>query len=86
MVLSDIDIRAEIAARRLTFDPPIDDPDERIDSSAVDLLLHEELILLPDQQVQGVTIVPRGCRQKSLLQIITARSWQMARYDAALLA
>ena len=28
----------------------------------------------------------RGCRQKSLLQIITARSWQMARYDAALLA
>ena len=30
--------------------------------------------------------VPRGCRQKSLLQIITARSWQMARYDAALLA
>ena len=58
MVLSDIDIRAEIAARRLAFDPPIDDPDERIDSSAVDLLLHEELILLPAQQVQGVTIVP----------------------------
>ena len=29
---------------------------------------------------------PRGCRQKSLLQIITARSWQMAKYDAALLA
>ena len=28
----------------------------------------------------------RGCRQKSLLQIITARSWQAARYDAALLA
>ncbi len=31
-------------------------------------------------------LLPRGCRQKSLLQIITARSWQMARYDAALLA
>ena len=28
----------------------------------------------------------RGCRQKSLLQIITARSWQAARYDAARLA
>ena len=28
----------------------------------------------------------RGCRQKSLLQIITARSWQMAKYDAVLLA
>ena len=58
MVLSDIDIRAEIGARRLIFDPPIADPDERIDSSAVDLLLHEELILLPEQPVQGVTIVP----------------------------
>ena len=30
--------------------------------------------------------VPRGCRQNSLLQIITARSWQEARYDAVLLA
>ena len=30
--------------------------------------------------------VPRGCRQKSLLQTITARSWQMAKYDAVLLA
>ena len=29
---------------------------------------------------------PRGCRQKILLQIITARSWQMAKYDAVLLA
>ena len=28
----------------------------------------------------------RECRQKSLLQIITARSWQAAKYDAALLA
>ena len=32
------------------------------------------------------TIIARGCRQKSLLQIITARSWQMAKYDAVLLA
>ena len=28
----------------------------------------------------------RVCRQKSLLQIITARSWQAAKYDAVLLA
>ena len=28
----------------------------------------------------------RGCRQKSLLQTITARSWQMAKYDVVLLA
>ena len=58
MVLSDIDIRAEMSARRLTFDPPIGDPDERIDSSTVDLPLHEELILLPEQPVPGLTIVP----------------------------
>ncbi len=35
---------------------------------------------------ESVDFLTRGCRQKSLLQIITARSWQMARYDAALLA
>ena len=40
MVLSDIDIRAEISAHRLIFDPPIENLDERIDSSSVDLLLH----------------------------------------------
>lgn len=56
MVLSDVEIKAEIAAERLVFDPPIDD--QRIDSSAVDLLLHPDLILLPLQRVQGVTIVP----------------------------
>ena len=58
MVLSDIEIRAEIEAERLIFDPPIADPEERIDSSAVDLLLHRDLILLPSQRVPGVTIVP----------------------------
>ena len=60
MVLSNIEIRAEIEAKRLVFDPPIpaDDDDERIDSSAVDLLLHPDLILLPLERVRGVTIVP----------------------------
>ena len=58
MVLSDIEIRAEIEARRLVFDPPITDPEARIDSSAVDLLLHQDLILLPEARVPGVTIVP----------------------------
>ena len=37
-------------------------------------------------RLETVEEVLRGCRQKSLLQIITARSWQMAKYDAALLA
>ena len=58
MVLSDVEIKAEIAAERLVFDPPIAIDNQRIDSSAVDLLLHPDLILLPLQRVQGVTIVP----------------------------
>ncbi len=58
MVLSDVEIKAEIAAERLVFDPPIPINDQRIDSSVVDLLLHPDLILLPLQRVQGVTIVP----------------------------
>ena len=37
-------------------------------------------------EIRHYSQAARGCRQKSLLQIITARSWQMARYDAALLA
>ena len=58
MVLSDIEIKAEIDAERLVFDPPISNPRERIDSSAVDLLLHPDLILLPSERVPGITIVP----------------------------
>ena len=58
MVLSDVEIKAEIAAERLIFDPSVGIDDQRIDSSAVDLLLHPDLILLPSHRVQGVTIVP----------------------------
>lgn len=58
MVLSDIEIKAEIDAERLVFDPPIPRDSDRIDSSAVDLLLHPDLILLPSQRVPGITIVP----------------------------
>ena len=58
MVLSDVEIQAEIVQQRLVFDPPITDPAGRIDSSAVDLLLHRDLILLPSTPVPGVTIVP----------------------------
>ena len=50
MALSDVEIRAEIRAERLVFDPPINaDTDgavRRIGSSSVDLLLHERLIIL----------------------------------------
>ena len=58
MVLSDIEISAEIRAKRLRFDPPIDELSGRIDSSALDLQLHEELIILPEEPVPGVIIAP----------------------------
>ena len=58
MVLSDIEIHAEIFAKRLVFDPPIFDDLERIDSSAVDLLLHEDLILLPESPETGYSVTP----------------------------
>ncbi len=56
MALSDVEIQAEIDAKRLIFEPPVDDT-ERIGSSAVDLLLHEELLVLPER-VAGVSIDP----------------------------
>ncbi len=58
MVLSNVEIQAEIAQKRLVFDPPITNPGDRIDSSTVDLLLHQDLILLPPRPLPGVTIVP----------------------------
>ena len=58
MVLSNVEIQAEIAQKRLVFDPPITNPGDRIDSSTVDLLLHSDLILMPPSPVSGVTIVP----------------------------
>lgn len=56
MVLSDLEIQAEIGANRLVFDPPINER-ERISSSSVDLSLHEEIIVLP-ANVQGIIIDP----------------------------
>lgn len=58
MVLSNIEIQAEIDAKRLLFDPPIETGSGRIASSSVDLLLHEELIILPDKPNPAIVIVP----------------------------
>ena len=62
MALSDVEIRAEIRAERLVFDPPINaDADgfvRRIGSSSVDLLLHERLIVLDGDRESGVIIDP----------------------------
>lgn len=76
MVLSDIEIRAEIDAERLVFEPPIEDSD-RIGSSSVDLLLHEELLILPsrvpgvaidpsDDEIEGMDILTRHGETKAL--------------------
>lgn len=56
MVLSDVEIRAEIGAKRLVFNPPINER-EHIGSSSVDLRLHEEIIVLPSN-VPGVLVDP----------------------------
>ena len=56
MVLSNIEIWAEIEAGRLVFDPPIVERG-RVDSSSVDLLLHSDLIALPPTD-PGVIINP----------------------------
>lgn len=48
MVLSNVEIWAEIRAERLVFDPPVVEED-RFGSSSVDLLLHERLLVLPDR-------------------------------------
>ena len=58
MALSNVEIRAEIMAERLIFDPPITVTDERIGSSSVDLLLHERLIILERDSGRGVVVDP----------------------------
>ena len=57
MPLSDVEIWAELGVGRLVIDPhPTAD---RVDSSSVDLRLHEELVILPEHAaVSGITIDP----------------------------
>ena len=57
MPLSDVEIRAELGAGRLVIEPP--PTYDRVDSSSIDLLLHEEIIVMPGQAAaRGVTIDP----------------------------
>ncbi len=48
MVLSNVEIWAEIRAERLVFNPSVIE-ENRFGSSSVDLLLHERLLVLPDR-------------------------------------
>ena len=56
MVLSNVDIRKEIELGRLKFAPPIEEA--RIGSSSIDLLLHEDLTILPEGPVTGPMFAP----------------------------
>lgn len=57
MALSDIEITAEILAKRLIFDPEL--AKDQIGPSSVDLRLHSELILPPDREkASGIRIDP----------------------------
>ena len=56
MVLSNVEIWAELDAKRLSFDPPVVEED-RFGSSSVDLLLHEDLLILPET-MQDVVFNP----------------------------
>lgn len=60
MVLSNVEIIAEIQAERLVFDPPISlaHSENRIASSSVDLLLHETLMVLPADVIPGLIVDP----------------------------
>ena len=82
MALSDIEIRAKINAKRLIFEPPIDDQ-KRIGSSSVDLLLHEELLILPENRVPGISIDPSD-EEIQVMDILTrhGESWQMSQHGS----
>jgi hypothetical protein len=60
MVLSNAQVMHEITAGNLVFDPPIPEGSERFGSSSTDLLLHEELIILPQSPVREVRALPAG--------------------------
>ena len=59
MTLSDVEIWAEIGAGRLVLDPSPNG--DRIGNSSIDLLLHDELLILPSREKvesMGITINP----------------------------
>ena len=58
MALSDIEIQAEIREQRLVIDPPVPLDSNRIGSSSVDLLLHQDLTVVGDNGVAGIVVDP----------------------------
>ena len=67
MPLSDVEIWAEIGAGYLEIDPlPIPD---RVVSSSIDLLLHTEILVLPNpEDVRGITVDPGAVQVTQLLE------------------
>ena len=68
MPLSHIEIWAELEAGRLIIDPPLDPIN--VDSSAVDLLLAPELLVLPEK-LTGITVDPSAI---DVMKFLTAHS------------
>ena len=57
MALSDVEIWAELGAGRLVIEPTPDA--DRVVSSSIDLLLHDNIVALPDEaDVRGISIDP----------------------------
>lgn len=75
MALSNLEIMAEILAKRLVFDPPIptSGTENRISSSSVDLLLHETLMVLPDDSIPGLIVDP-SAPDVDVMSIITQQA------------
>ena len=68
MVLSDVEIRAELADGSLVIEPGL--PSKRITPSSIDLLLYERLLVLPEPgstTVQGLTVDPDEVKVTSFL-------------------
>ena len=80
MVLSDVEITAEIAAKRLVFSPSV--PKERIDPSSIDLLLHEELIVLPSAPVQGFVLDPAPGSEPQFMALLAKHGEKTTLADA----
>ena len=67
MPLSDVEIWAEIGAGYLKIDP-IPSPD-RVVASSIDLLLHTEILVLPNpEDVRGISVDPALVQVTQLLE------------------
>lgn len=73
MVLSDVEIRCELELGGLVIEPLHMD---RLTPSSIDLLLHDQLLVLPEptsESVQGITVAPDSVKVTSLLDMFACK-------------